>query len=297
MVYKNVNTYEIEITGMAVYVSKNDEKDDKGNIVLQGGSLAINAAHDGIDAVNQLVVLDGKYDITAGGCSPETIQSEGDFGGMPGGAGGNFGDFDMSEIQEMIENGEMPEGGTMPNQDTNSSTSTKEGTNEANTNTQMMPPTRGEMPEQPPAGSTDENAQMAPPNQGQMPGQSSDDSTGPVEEQTEETDSTPSTKGLKAAKALIVYGGTFNIDSLEDALHSDGDVTIAGGDITANTGDDGIQADNTLKISDGKTIIAKSYEGLEGKNIVIEGGHTEITAADDGVNISGGASNMEFGQI
>ena len=84
-VYKNVNTYEIEITGMAVYVSKNDEKYDKGNIVLQGGSLAINAAHDGIDAVNQLVVLDGKYDITAGGGSPETIQSEGDFGGMPGG--------------------------------------------------------------------------------------------------------------------------------------------------------------------------------------------------------------------
>ena len=288
--------------------STNDEKDDKGNIVLQNGSLTINAAHDGIAAVNQLVVFDGTYDITAGGGSPETIQSEGDFGGMPGGGG----DFDMSEIQEMIRNGKMPDGATMPSQDPNSSSSTEEGTNEANTNTQMTPPTGGQMPGQSTDGSNDENAQMAPPTRGQMPGQAPDASKDenvqmtppnggqmPGEEQakTEETDSTPSTKGLKAAKALIVYGGTFKIDSLDDALHSDGDVTIAGGDITANTGDDGIHADNTLEISDGKTIIAKSYEGLEGKNIVIEGGHTEITATDDGVNISGGASNMGFGQI
>lgn len=280
--------------------STNEEKDDKGNIVLQSGSLTITAEQDGIDAVNELVVFDGKYNIKAGGGSPETIASEGDFGGgMPGG------NFDMSEIQKMIENGEMPEmpgGAQTPN--TNSSSSTEEESNDANA--QMTPPTPRQTPGQPTDGQTDDNSQMTPPDPGQMPGQSTGRQTDGNsqmtppdmgQEETEQSDSTESTKGLKAAKALIVNGGTFNIDSLDDALHSDGDVSIAGGDITANTGDDGVHAENMLTITDGQTIIAKSYEGLEGKNITIEGGHIEVTAADDGVNISGGATNVGFGQM
>jgi hypothetical protein len=289
--------------------STNDEKEDKGNIVLESGELTIKGGGDGIAAVNQLVVLDGTYNIVTGGGSPETIESEGDFGfgGMPS----DFGNVDMNEIQEMIENGEMPEmpgGGQMPSR--NGTSTTGDGTTSAqgtppdmnggetqgnptvpnNGNTQFTPPTSSnrEGTQSTPPNSNEGNTQFTPPSGGQMPGENQSE---------EDSDSTPSTKGIKAVNAIHIYGGTFNIDSLDDAVHSDGDITIEGGEITANTGDDGIHANNTLKILDGTIQITKSYEGLEGKNIFIEGGHTELTAADDGVNISGGATNGGFGQM
>ena len=282
--------------------STNDEKDDKGHIVLESGTITINAAQDGIASVNELVVLDGKYEIKSGGGSPETVESGGDFGGgMPG---GNFGDFNPADLQEMIDSGELPEGMTMPN----GTPPTQDGAAEGN----MTPPNNGQMPNGTPPtqdnatevnttasnnnGESDEQQRPAPPSTNED-GQSAPATQQQTDAEGEQADSTPSTKGLKATKGLTIYGGTFDIDSLDDALHSDASLTIAGGDITVNTGDDGVHADNKLFITDGNITVLKSYEGLEGKNISIEGGHTEVTAADDGVNINGGSANNEFEQI
>lgn len=253
--------------------STNEEKEDKGHIVLESGTISINAAQDGIASVNELIVLDGTYDIKAGGGSPETVESEGELGGrMPG---GNFGNFNPANLQEMIESGEMPE---LP-----------EG---------VQMPNGGQMPSLPTNGSGEvDGEQTPPPPSASENGQSELPSHQQTDGEAEQSDSTTSTKGLKATKALTIYGGTFNIDSLDDALHSDADITIAGGDITASTGDDGVHADNKLSITDGNVTVLKSYEGLEGKNISISGGHTEVTAADDGVNINGGSANNEFGQM
>lgn len=110
---------------------------------------------------------------------------------------------------------------------------------------------------------------------------------GDFEIKTTSTSSTLSSKGIKG-NAVAISGGSFNIDSKDDAIHSNGDIVISGGDITANTDDDGIHADSTVTVSGGKIIISRSYEGIEGSDITINGGYIEINSSDDGVNVSGG---------
>ncbi|MDF2626852.1 MAG: dockerin type 1 [Symbiobacteriaceae bacterium] len=97
-----------------------------------------------------------------------------------------------------------------------------------------------------------------------------------------------SAKGIKAAVDISISGGTFDLDTADDAIHSNGSITIAGGQIAIASGDDGIHADAKLTIRGGKTTIAKSYEGIESKLITIAGGETRLTSLDDGVNVGGG---------
>lgn len=99
---------------------------------------------------------------------------------------------------------------------------------------------------------------------------------------------TKSAKGLKATKQLIINGGTVQIDSSDDSVHCNGDVTILGGALKLTTGDDGVHADSALKISSGTITITKSYEGLEGSSIEISGGTVDLAASDDGINAAGG---------
>lgn len=86
--------------------------------------------------------------------------------------------------------------------------------------------------------------------------------------------------------AIVIAGGTFRINTVDDAIHANsGSVLISGGDLTINTSDDGIHADTTLKISGDAVIdIETSYEGIEAETIEIAGGNTTIFAQDDGVN-------------
>lgn len=108
-------------------------------------------------------------------------------------------------------------------------------------------------------------------------------------EETEEED-TPSTKGLKANKEIAIGGGTFEIDTLDDAVHSDTNITIMDGDFTILTGDDGIHTENKLVIAGGTIQVNKSYEGIEGKTVTINDGDISVVTADDGINVSDGSS-------
>lgn len=109
-----------------------------------------------------------------------------------------------------------------------------------------------------------------------------------------------SAKGLKAGVDVTLAGGTINIDSADDAVHSNSNVTINDGDITVASGDDGVHADAALTINNGNLTIVKAYEGLESETITINGGTTKLATQDDGINGSGGADGssvgMGFGQ-
>lgn len=90
--------------------------------------------------------------------------------------------------------------------------------------------------------------------------------------------------GLVGKDDICIKGGSFNITSSEDAVHSKGYINIDGGSFTINAGDDGIHSDQYLCINDGRINIEKSYEGLEGLSIYINGGESIVNSSDDGMN-------------
>ncbi len=119
---------------------------------------------------------------------------------------------------------------------------------------------------------------------------------------------TMSCKGIKASgnndseenptNLIEISGGTFNLNTRDDAVHSDGSVTITGGTFVIYTGDDGVHADATLTLGtengyerDPEITINASYEGLEGSVVNTYSGKFYVVASDDGINSAGGSTN------
>ncbi len=101
--------------------------------------------------------------------------------------------------------------------------------------------------------------------------------------------------GIKADGALQILGGDYNINSADDAFHTNSTLEIRDGNMEIATGDDGMHADDALVISDGDINITESYEGIEGLTITIDGGNISIVSGDDGLNAAGGADSSGFG--
>ena len=104
-----------------------------------------------------------------------------------------------------------------------------------------------------------------------------------------------SAKGIKSGTSLTISGGTFCLNTLDDAIHSNGTVAITGGNYEISTGDDGIHGDMELAVEDGNIQILQSYEGLEANQITISGGQISVVSSDDGINASGGPSGRGMG--
>ncbi len=85
--------------------------------------------------------------------------------------------------------------------------------------------------------------------------------------------------------SILIEGGTFTIDSTDDAIHANsGTLSVRGGTFTISTSDDALTSDVLTKISGGEITVTKSYEGIEGGYVEITGGTVQITAQDDGIN-------------
>ncbi|RXR25256.1 carbohydrate-binding domain-containing protein [Oerskovia turbata] len=105
-----------------------------------------------------------------------------------------------------------------------------------------------------------------------------------------------SAKGIKGDVGVVVGGSaTVDVAAADDGLHSNGAVSVSGGDVTLASGDDGVHADGDLTITAGTLTVSDSVEGLEGATITLAGGDVDITASDDGVNAAGGTSTDTTG--
>lgn len=118
----------------------------------------------------------------------------------------------------------------------------------------------------------------------------------PMEQSSQEIteESTTSVKGIKASGQLVLNGGTYTIDTEDDALHSNGNLVICDGTYSLSAVDDGIHADGNVMISGGSVDITKSYEGIEGLSIDITEGEISMQASDDGMNAAGGNDSSGF---
>lgn len=104
-----------------------------------------------------------------------------------------------------------------------------------------------------------------------------------------------SAKGIKAGTNIAIEDGIFEINSADDAIHSNNSILINDGTFNITSGDDGIHSDEVLEINGGNINVTKSYEGIESADITINNGTIHLTASDDGLNVAGGVDNSGYG--
>lgn len=107
--------------------------------------------------------------------------------------------------------------------------------------------------------------------------------------------------GIRGKDSVFIENGTIKIKSKQNGIKSTNDkkpgkgfVYVENGNLEIEAGDDGVHATTNLIVMGGKIDIIKSYEGLEGAKVAIDGGEVDIFAIDDGVNAAGGNDQSAF---
>ena len=264
----------------------------KDDLKITGGTYDIIAAGHALSGKDSVRIADGTFVLTAGkdGIHSENEDNEekgyiyiadGDFTITSDGDG-----MDASNIVQ-IEDGtfDITAGGGAAN-----SLKTHESDMPGGPGGGM--PQNGERPDgedMPEMGEKPDGANM--PEMGEKP----DGANMPQDTTTDESGT--STKGIKADGDMYLKGGTYQIDSADDSIHSNANITIADGTYTLATGDDGVHADDALIVNGGTITVTESYEGLEGLTVTINDGTIDITASDDGINAAGEKMELNGGYI
>lgn len=109
--------------------------------------------------------------------------------------------------------------------------------------------------------------------------------------------------GIVSKDDLKFAGGTYNISANDDGIRGKDSVYIVDGKFEINAKGDGIKSTNDTDTSKGFVLIAggdidiaKSYEGLEARLVVVDDGKVSIFANDDGIN-AGETVQINGGEI
>lgn len=264
-------TYDITAAGHAL--------SGKDSVRIADGTFILTAEKDGIHAENAddeekgyIYIADGDFTITSDGDGMDAsniVQIEdGTFDITAGGGAANSQKTHESDMPGggMSQNIERPDGESMP---------------------QM-----GEKPDEESMSQMGEKPdEESMPQMGERPGGEN------MPQDTTTDESGTSTKGIKAGGGMYLNGGTYQIDSADDSIHSNANITIADGTYTLATGDDGVHADDALTVNGGTITVTESYEGLEGLTVTINDGTIDITASDDGINATGEKMELNGGYI
>lgn len=96
-----------------------------------------------------------------------------------------------------------------------------------------------------------------------------------------------SAKGIKG-RNVTISGGTYRLDTADDAVRADDVLSVCGGEITIRSGDDAFHSAQTIVIEDGRIAVETGREGLEAAKVTMAGGVVSICAEKDGVDALGG---------
>lgn len=277
--------------------SENTDEEEKGFVYIENGSFTITSDGDGIDASYVVEIVDGSFDITAGGGYENgEVHTDNDMMGGFGNMGGQMPDgstgegnapSDMTPPNGSTGQGNAPSGMTPPDGSTGEENAPS-GTTNSGTDSTTTTSADNTTDEEDTGDSADAVASAGAENSAVTA--SSTDTA-----EASDSDSSTSTKGIKADGALQILGGDYNINSADDAFHTNSTLEIRDGNMEIATGDDGMHADDALVISEGDINITESYEGIEGLTITIDGGNISIVSSDDGLNAAGGADSSGFG--
>lgn len=276
---------DIVITGGNLNIdSVGDGIKGKDYVAAAGGNITVNAGQDGIKSTNTqdmgmgfIYVEDGSFNITAqqDGIQTETVflASGGNFDITSGGGSSNavqtpednFGGMGGFGGGKSDLEGMMPPNAMIPPNG-------------------MIPPDGGNFG----GFAPDKNFTH------DMNGRFPSDSVTP--DSSAASENSVSIKGIKSGTEVNISGGTFNINSADDALHSNINLIISGGSLTIEAGGDAVHADSQIDISgSSSTVITKSYEGIEAAVINVSGGALEVNSSDDAFNASDGTAQGAMG--
>lgn len=268
----------LTITGsgaLAVYGYVNNGIGGSDDLAIDGGVISVTAVNDGVKSKANVTVNDGVLTIDA---NADGIQADGELtinGGaldIVTGSGAEGADMKVSDSLMM---------GSMGGGRGRDRASGEAGEEAASGEPTDADTAADDAPEENQSAS----GESASGEMGGFPGMAWD----------MDDESSVSRKGLKAGIAITIRGGSVALDTEDDAIHSDGDVTITGGELQIASGDDGVHSDTTLAISGGTLDVRYCYEGLEATSILIEDGHVNVVATDDGMNVNGGSGMFGFG--
>ena len=248
-------------------ISSNDD------LKIQSGNIVVNAKNNGIKGKNCINVTDGNITINSKGDAMQSDNTKDETKGYIYIEGGKINitsgeDGIQAETELLISNGDI-------------TIKTGGGSKNSTKLNQVQAP--GQKPD---GMSKGERPQML--QNMQKPSSNQDTNINSSSNTNTSTDESTSMKALKATNQIIIDKGTFNIDSEDDSIHSNANLTINGGTFEITSGDDGIHSDTQLDINGGNINISKSYEGIESTTLNINNGSVHVVSIDDGVNAGGG---------
>ncbi|SEF65591.1 protein of unknown function [Butyrivibrio sp. Su6] len=278
-------------------VSANDGIKAGTELNITSGTFDIDSYGDAIQSDGTLNIADGYFDIfTGNGSASVEKKSEAAPGG--GGMGGERNSSDM--IAKMLERmgvdgasdlaAALEEAGALESapRDMNSVVDWLNGLVEDGTISADYQTTIDAIES---AMSSFQPGQMGAQNQANMQptGDNGGFGGGMMDDAADSTDSdsnSVSQKGIKAEGVMTIDGGTFTIDTVDDAIHGTSDVVINSGTFNITSGDDGVHSDTNLTVNGGTITVEDSYEGIEAGVITINDGEVSVTSSDDGFNAS-----------
>jgi hypothetical protein len=95
-----------------------------------------------------------------------------------------------------------------------------------------------------------------------------------------------SAKGIKAENEVNVKAKQMSLNCADDAIHSNSDLKILGGEYDIRTSDDALHGDNSLTVENSKIKVSNAFEGFEAKTITIGAGRYELSTLNDCISAS-----------
>ena len=258
------------------------DTDSAGTITLNGGTVTVEQAADGIQAANAITITDGSYKVV---CSDNAIKS--DLSVQVDG-----GTLDLTAGGDGIKASNATSD-TTTDTTTDSSTTTDDSTTDdaaTTTTTGNITINGGDITIN--ATGDDIQAEVS-----LTIADGIFDLTANGGASTTLASDADSCKGLKAGSDITINGGEYTINTADDAVHSNEYITVNAGTFNIKTGDDGMHADTSLIVGQESddvqpTInIEQSYEGLEAGTVYVYGGDIDVVSSDDGINAAGGSSH------